>query len=100
MLTAKLPVRCQLITVRGRPFQNQRLCSAGQVSTHDLEGLDFELGLEFAILRMEMRWGMFVEEHADDDAVEGADRGHVRSIAMLGPSGMALTVSRQGDGGC
>jgi hypothetical protein len=49
---------------------------------------------------MEMRWGMFVEEHADDDAVEGADRGHVRSIAMLGPSGMALTVSRQGDGGC
>ena len=54
MLPAELPVGHQLVAMQSGPFENQRLSPARQAATHDPQGFDLDLGLEFGVLSMKV----------------------------------------------
>lgn len=75
MTLGAAPILTQLWPVRQRPFDYQNMDSARQVAAQDLEGVDRDLSVEFAVDRVGVRQWVVIEIHLDQDAEEAADRG-------------------------
>src|SRR3954453_24190483 len=62
------------------PLPDEGLSSPRQACIQNLAGRNRALCLELAKSTMEMWWRVVVEEHRDDDAVEGRDPGHAGKL--------------------
>ena len=72
---------------------------AWQLAFEDLEGADVNRGFELALSSMKIRRRAILEEHPDQDPLEGADCRH--SARLILPSGGFVTISRLATGnGC
>jgi hypothetical protein len=59
-----------------RPSPAPILVLVGQAAGADFQFPDSDRRLEFTIFGMEMRWSVFIKEHADDNSVENTDGWH------------------------
>ena len=58
------------------PIQHKIERSARQLTLQYLQASNIYCGLEFGILRMEMRWGMIIEKHFNDNSIKHANCWH------------------------
>jgi len=66
----QLPIYEELLLVLGRPFDRQTQRARWKLPIQDLQALNRDLDLEFAVDSMKMWWVMILEVHADDDPEE------------------------------
>jgi hypothetical protein len=58
------------------PVQNELLGPAWQISLNHGQLLDVDNGFEITVFGMEVWRSMIIEEHLDENSIEGANRGH------------------------
>ena len=77
--------RTTTLTFTG-PFEDQCQGAAGQLSFQDFQRTDIDQCFELAIEGMEVRWGVIIPEHLDENAIKHADGGHGGySVSAGGP---------------
>src|SRR5262245_25448914 len=82
MVPRPAPVLRQLVLMKLGPGEDEAKLEPTEVALDHFEIVDPDLGYAVWVPRMEVREAVILEEHANGDPEETADRGHA---AMSGP---------------
>lgn len=84
MILRAHPISSQLFPVQAGPFNYNAQSTGWQIAGNYGKAGYFDQCFKLIIFCMEMRWGVIVEIHVNDDPVKSGNFGHTGQAKVLG----------------